>query len=90
MESSCDTMPTSLVLVKDKEKNSVIGHSKITPIPSIPDGCFVESGKFVCVSISYSDYASKNMYLWCARTTGANAPTREYIEGHSFHELNTT
>lgn len=47
LEASCDTLPTSLVLVKNEENNckAVIGHSKITPIPSIPDGCFVESGK---------------------------------------------
>lgn len=47
LESSCDNLPTSLVLVKE-EKNkckSVVGHSKITPIPSIPDSVFVETGK---------------------------------------------
>ncbi|XP_015370815.1 PREDICTED: N-acetyltransferase 6 [Diuraphis noxia] len=45
LEASCDTLPTSLVLVKTEEDNSkkVIGHSKITPIPSIPDGGFIET-----------------------------------------------
>jgi len=45
LEASCDTLPTSLVLVKNEENNckAVIGHSKITPIPSLPDSCFVES-----------------------------------------------
>lgn len=48
LEASCDTLPTSLVLVKTEEDNSkkVIGHSKITPIPSIPDGGFIETGKY--------------------------------------------
>nr|CAH7764449.1 unnamed protein product [Callosobruchus chinensis] len=40
LESSCDTLPTSLVLIKDGQ---VIGHLKLTPIPSIKDACFVES-----------------------------------------------
>jgi len=48
LEASCDTLPTSLVLVKKEEDNfkTVLGHSKITPIPSIPDGGFIETGKF--------------------------------------------
>lgn len=47
LEASCDTLPTSLVLVESGENNykDVIGHSKITPIPSMPDSVFVESGK---------------------------------------------
>nr|CAI5860675.1 unnamed protein product [Callosobruchus analis] len=40
LESSCDTLPTSLVLIKDGQ---VIGHLKLTPIPSIKEACFVES-----------------------------------------------
>ncbi|XP_050425426.1 N-alpha-acetyltransferase 80 [Adelges cooleyi] len=46
LEASCDTLPTSLVLVKKLENNgnkAVIGHSKITPIPSMLGSCFVES-----------------------------------------------
>jgi len=50
LEGSCDTLPTSLVLVK-KEDNfkAVLGHSKITPIPSIPDGGFIETGQYYSV-----------------------------------------
>lgn len=46
LEASCDTLPTSLVLVKNEKNTSkvVLGHSKITPIPSMPNSCFVESG----------------------------------------------
>lgn len=40
LESSCDALPVSLVLVKAR---SVIGHAKLSPIPSIKDGSFVES-----------------------------------------------
>jgi len=45
LEASCDTLPTSLILVESGENNykDVIGHSKITPIPSMPDSVFVES-----------------------------------------------
>lgn len=47
LEASCDTLPTSLILVKKEENNckTVIGHSKITPIPSMPDSGFIETGK---------------------------------------------
>lgn len=47
MEESCDTLPTSLVLAKNEENNckTIIGHSKIISIPSIPDSGFVTSGK---------------------------------------------
>ncbi|XP_021917136.1 N-acetyltransferase 6 isoform X2 [Zootermopsis nevadensis] len=40
LKMSCDNFPTCLVLVQSHE---VIGHSKITPIPSLPLGCFIES-----------------------------------------------
>lgn len=40
LEASCDQLPTSLVLLKNK---TVIGHLKLTPIPSIRQACFVES-----------------------------------------------
>jgi len=51
LEASCDTLPTSLVLVKEEEDNfkTVLGHSKITPIPSIPDGGFIETGQYFTV-----------------------------------------
>ncbi|XP_066993981.2 N-alpha-acetyltransferase 80 [Anabrus simplex] len=38
--ASCDNLPTCLVLVINDQ---VVGHSKISAIPSIPTGCFVES-----------------------------------------------
>lgn len=45
LEASCDTLPTSLVLVKEEDSSkTVLGHAKITPIPSIPDGGFIETG----------------------------------------------
>lgn len=45
LEMSCDTLPTSLVLVKEEDDfKKVLGHAKITPIPSIPDGGFIETG----------------------------------------------
>ncbi|XP_044265420.1 N-alpha-acetyltransferase 80 [Tribolium madens] len=40
LESSSDTLPTSLILLRNEE---IIGHLKLSPIPSIKDGCFVES-----------------------------------------------
>ncbi|GBP32385.1 N-acetyltransferase 6 [Eumeta japonica] len=41
LKASCDTLPTSLVLVTSK--NNVIGHCKLQRIPSIPESCFIES-----------------------------------------------
>ncbi|KAL1501995.1 hypothetical protein ABEB36_007210 [Hypothenemus hampei] len=40
LEASCDHLPVSLILLKHKQ---LIGHLKLSPIPSISDGCFVES-----------------------------------------------
>ncbi|EFA06018.1 N-alpha-acetyltransferase 80 [Tribolium castaneum] len=40
LESSSDSLPTSLILLRNDE---IIGHLKLSPIPSIRDGCFVES-----------------------------------------------
>lgn len=40
LESSCDYLPTNLILLKDK---IVIGHVKLSLIPSMKDACFVES-----------------------------------------------
>lgn len=40
LDSSRDELPTSLILLK---LDKVIGHCKLSPIPSIPDGCFIES-----------------------------------------------
>lgn len=45
LEASCDTLPTSLVLVEEEDNfKTVLGHAKITSIPSIPDGVFIETG----------------------------------------------
>ncbi|XP_054275387.1 N-alpha-acetyltransferase 80 [Macrosteles quadrilineatus] len=41
LKNSCDTFPTSLVMIYNKSE--VVGHSKLSAIPSIPDACFVES-----------------------------------------------
>ncbi|XP_049959764.1 N-alpha-acetyltransferase 80 isoform X2 [Schistocerca serialis cubense] len=40
LQQSSDSLPMSLVLVKDQH---VIGHSKLTPLPAEPNACFVES-----------------------------------------------
>lgn len=41
LSTSCDKLPTCLILVTGDKQ--VIGHCKLTPIPSIPSSCFVES-----------------------------------------------
>lgn len=40
LENSCDKLPVNLVLIKN---DKVIGHAKISAIPSIRDACFIES-----------------------------------------------
>lgn len=40
LQSSCDYLPACLILV---QKGKVIGHAKLSSIPSIKDACFVES-----------------------------------------------
>ncbi|XP_053613451.1 N-alpha-acetyltransferase 80 [Plodia interpunctella] len=40
LQASRDSLPTSFILVNDK---CVIGHCKLTPIPSIPESCFIEA-----------------------------------------------
>lgn len=40
LHSSCDHLPTSLILLKD---NKLIGHLKLSVIPSIKNACFIES-----------------------------------------------
>lgn len=40
LEASSDELPTSLILLKE---NLLLGYLKLSPIPSIPGGCFVES-----------------------------------------------
>lgn len=41
LQASCDELPTSLILIKDS--NTLLGHCKLTRIPSIPESCFVET-----------------------------------------------
>ena len=41
LEMSCDSFPTCLVLVHSHE---VLGHSKLSSLPSLPLGCLIESG----------------------------------------------
>lgn len=40
LECSSDTLPTCLILLRNTQ---VIGHCKLSVIPSIPNGCFIES-----------------------------------------------
>lgn len=40
LQSSCDRLPVSLILLKGKK---LIGHLKLSSIPGIKDACFVES-----------------------------------------------
>lgn len=69
LESSCDTLPVSLVLVKD---GKVIGHAKLSPIPSIKDACFVES---VVISETlrgqgFGRYLMEKAEEYCVRNLG--------------------
>uniref|UniRef100_A0A1B6L3D2 N-acetyltransferase domain-containing protein n=1 Tax=Graphocephala atropunctata TaxID=36148 RepID=A0A1B6L3D2_9HEMI len=41
LKKSCDNLPTSLVMVYNGAE--VVGHSRLSPIPALPDACFVES-----------------------------------------------
>ncbi|CAK1583954.1 unnamed protein product [Parnassius mnemosyne] len=41
LQASCDFLPTSLILVNDRDM--LLGHCKLTRIPSLPRSCFVET-----------------------------------------------
>ena len=41
LEMSCDNFPTCLVLVYSHE---ILGHSRLSSLPSLPLGCLIESG----------------------------------------------
>nr|XP_026498907.1 N-acetyltransferase 6 isoform X2 [Vanessa tameamea]XP_026498908.1 N-acetyltransferase 6 isoform X2 [Vanessa tameamea] len=41
LEASCDQLPTSLILIN--ADGIILGHCKLTPIPSIPNSCFIET-----------------------------------------------
>lgn len=40
LDNSRDSLPTSLVLIRDKK---VLGHCRLSSIPSIPTSCFIET-----------------------------------------------
>lgn len=42
LQASCDDLPTSLILLNVNQK-SLLGHCKLTPIPSMRNSCFVET-----------------------------------------------
>ncbi|XP_071053341.1 N-alpha-acetyltransferase 80 isoform X2 [Onthophagus taurus] len=41
LDCSSDKLPTSLILLDENDR--VIGHCKLSPIPSIPGSCYIES-----------------------------------------------
>lgn len=41
LQASCDQLPTSIILVDNSKQ--IIGHCKLTPIPAIPESCFIET-----------------------------------------------
>lgn len=59
LKTSCDHFPTSLILLLTESKSSkasVVGHSKISPMPRFPNACFIESG-----NPSYTIFSFKNL-----------------------------
>eukprot|EP00102_Acyrthosiphon_pisum_P023036 XP_016660246.1 PREDICTED: N-acetyltransferase 6 isoform X2 [Acyrthosiphon pisum] len=88
LEASCDTLPTSLVLVEKEEDNfkAVLGHSKITPIPSIPDGGFIET----VVIVNHHRGQGLGKYLMCKteefiKTLGLNFAYLSTIDKQEFY-----
>ncbi|XP_026743222.1 N-alpha-acetyltransferase 80 isoform X1 [Trichoplusia ni] len=41
LQASCNNLPTSLILINDAKH--LLGHCKLTAIPSIPESCFIET-----------------------------------------------
>lgn len=41
LQASCDQLPTSLILINDQRL--LLGHCKLTAIPSMPNSCFIET-----------------------------------------------
>ncbi|CAH0728641.1 unnamed protein product, partial [Brenthis ino] len=41
LQASCDQLPTSLILINDQRL--LLGHCKLTAIPSMPKSCFIET-----------------------------------------------
>lgn len=52
LEMSCDNFPTCLVLVHSHE---VLGHSRLSLLPSLPLGCLIESEMFTYAESSDTD-----------------------------------
>lgn len=72
LECSSDKLPTSLILLANK---TLIGHCKLSPIPSITDACFVES---VVIDRSlrgkgYGSYLMTKAEDYCKHCLGLNA-----------------
>lgn len=72
LENSCDTLPTCLILLQD---NTVIGHAKLSTIPSIKDSCFIES---VVISKNlrgkgYGTYLMKKVEEFCKNELHLNS-----------------
>ncbi|KAG5872553.1 hypothetical protein JTB14_033972 [Gonioctena quinquepunctata] len=69
LRSSCDNLPTSLILLKQKK---LIGHLKLSVIPSMKNSCFLESvvidGKFR--GKGYGSVLMKEAEKFCKQTLG--------------------
>ncbi|XP_046401740.1 N-alpha-acetyltransferase 80 isoform X2 [Ischnura elegans] len=71
LEVSCDKLPTCLVLIRSyNEMKEVIGHSKLSRIPSIPEGCFIES------VVIHPNYRRKGLGRFLMEKTEAYAKSR--------------
>jgi len=56
LEMSCENFPTCLVLVHSRE---VLGHSRLSSLPSLRLGCLIESGS----SKDYLSFYFQNLHL---------------------------
>lgn len=73
LEASCDTLPTCLILVRKRKE--VVGHSKLSLIPSLPGSCFVES------VVIHNKHRGKGWGKFLMKGT------EEYASGHGFKLL---
>ncbi|XP_044744666.1 N-alpha-acetyltransferase 80 isoform X2 [Coccinella septempunctata] len=58
-QNSCDSLPTNIILLED---NHLIGHLKLSVIPSIPESCFVE-GVVIQKHLRGKGYGTKIMNM---------------------------
>nr|CAD7411810.1 unnamed protein product [Timema poppensis] len=58
LEVSRDGLPTCLVLV-ESDTGIVVGHSKLTPIPALPQSCFLESAVELNTTSALANYATE-------------------------------